>query len=492
MSLSREMDDLRALDLVSVREKLRSKELGAVELTEAYITAMQDARGLNAFITETPELAREQALLSEKKLMHGDGRLLEGIPLGIKDLFCTKNVRTTAGSRMLEKFVPPYESTVTQNLLDEGAVFLGKTNMDEFAMGSSNTTSYFGPVISPVRSTEALDKDLVPGGSSGGSAAAVAAHIAIAATASDTGGSVRQPAAFTGTVGIKPTYGLCSRYGMVAYGSSLDQAGPITRTVRDAAIMLSVMAGYDAKDSTSRNVPRKNYFDALQPSAKGIKIGVPVEYFENLSEDVARVMHNSLDTLQRLGAERVDVSLKMLKYALPSYYVIAPAEASSNLARYDGVKYGFRAGNVKDVNDMYERTRRLGFGKEVRRRILMGTHVLSVAEYESYYVRAQKVRQKIKQEFENVFRTVDVIVTPTTTGGAFGVEEGPKMSAVDMYLNDIFTVSLNLAKIPGISVPAGVTRDGLPLGIQFIGPQLSEQQLFNVSAAFEDAIGGRE
>jgi aspartyl-tRNA(Asn)/glutamyl-tRNA(Gln) amidotransferase subunit A len=485
--LAKERNDLCALGLVAAREKLRSKEISAVELTEAYITAMQDARGLNAFITETPELAREQAQRSEQKLMRGDGRLLEGIPLGIKDLFCTKNVRTTAGSRILENFVPPYESTVTQNLLDEGGIFLGKTNMDEFAMGSATITSYFGPVISPIRSTTSIDKDLVPGGSSGGSAAAVAANIVIAATASDTGGSIRQPASFTGTVGIKPTYGRCSRYGMMAFGSSLDQAGPITRTVRDAAIMLSVMAGYDAKDSTSLNVPKQNYFDALQPSAKGLKIGLPVEYFQNLSEDLTRVMNNSLDTLRALGAEIVEVSLKMLNYALPSYYVIAPAEASSNLARYDGVKYGFRASKVDNVNDMYDRTRRLGFGKEVRRRIFIGTHVLSVAEYDSYYVRAQKVRQKIKQEFEEVFRTVDVIVTPTATGGAFGVEEGPKMNAVDMYLNDVFTVSLNLACIPGISVPAGTTKNGLPLGIQFVGPQLSEQRLFDVSAAFEDA-----
>jgi aspartyl-tRNA(Asn)/glutamyl-tRNA(Gln) amidotransferase subunit A len=488
--LTKEINDLCALDLVAVREKLRSKEISVVELTEAYITAMQDARGLNAFITETSELAREHAKRSEKKLMRGDGRLLEGIPLGIKDLFCTKNVRTTAGSRILENFIPSYESTVTHNLLDEGAVFLGKTNMDEFAMGSANITSYFGPVISPVRSTASLDKDLVPGGSSGGSAAAVAANIVIAATASDTGGSIRQPASFTGTVGIKPTYGLCSRYGMVAFGSSLDQAGPIARTVRDAAIMLSVMAGYDAKDSTSLNVSRQNYFEELQPSVKGLKVGFPVEYFQNLSDDLTRVMNHSLDVLRKLGGEVVEVSLKMLEYALPSYYVIAPAEASSNLARYDGVKYGFRAENVDNINEMYEHTRRLGLGQEVRRRIFIGTHVLSVAEYDSYYVRAQKVRKKIKQEFEEVFDTVDVIITPTTTGGAFGVEEGPKMNAVDMYLNDVFTVSLNLAGVPGISVPAGTTSDGLPLGIQFVGPPLSEQRLFDVSAAFEDANRG--
>ncbi|MDR1907249.1 MAG: Asp-tRNA(Asn)/Glu-tRNA(Gln) amidotransferase subunit GatA [Holosporales bacterium] len=473
---------------MTARDKLRSKEIGVLEFVETYITAVQDARGLNAFITETPELAREQALRSEKKLMHGEGRLLEGIPLGIKDLFCTKGVRTTAGSRILENFIPQYESTVSQNLLDEGAVFLGKTNMDEFAMGSANITSYFGPVISPIRSTEHLEKDLVPGGSSGGSATAVAANIAVAATASDTGGSIRQPASFTGTVGIKPTYGLCSRYGMVAFASSLDQAGPIARNVRDAALMLSVMASYDPKDSTSLNVPRTNYLDALQPSAKGLKIGIPKECFENLSDDLTRVMRGSLDTLSHLGAETVDISLKMLKYALPTYYIIAPAEASSNLARYDGVRYGFRATTADNIQDMYAHTRRLGFGKEVRRRIFIGTYVLSVAGYESYYVMAQKVRQKITQEFEEIFKHVDVIIMPTTTGGAFGLEDGPKMSAVDMYLNDIFTVALNMARLPGISVPGGYTSDGLPLGVQFIGPRLSEQLLFNVSAAFEDAV----
>jgi aspartyl-tRNA(Asn)/glutamyl-tRNA(Gln) amidotransferase subunit A len=479
--------DFCSLSLVSASEKLKSREIGAVEFTEAYITAVQDARGLNAFITETPDLAREQAQRSEARLARGEGRLLEGIPLGIKDLYCTKGVRTTAGSRILENFIPQYESTVSQNLLDEGAVFLGKTNMDEFAMGSANITSYFGPVVSPIRSTVHPEIDLVPGGSSGGSSAAVAANIVVAATASDTGGSIRQPASFTGTVGIKPTYGLCSRYGMVAFGSSLDQAGPIARNVRDAALMLSVMAGYDAKDSTSLNVPSVNYLKNLQPSAKGLKIGVPTECFDGLSDEMTAVMKNALDTLVQLGAETINVSMEMLKYALPSYYIIAPAEASSNLARYDGVRYGFRASTSDNIQDMYAHTRRLGFGPEVRRRIFIGTYVLSVAGYESYYVMAQKVRKKIAQNFEETFKQVDLILTPTATGGAFGIEEGPNMSAVDMYLNDIFTVAVNMAKLPGISIPGGITSDGLPLGIQFIGPQLSEQLLFNVSAAFEDA-----
>jgi aspartyl-tRNA(Asn)/glutamyl-tRNA(Gln) amidotransferase subunit A len=484
-----ETNDLCGLSLLDVREKLRRKEIGAVELAEAYIAAVQDARGLNAFITETPDVALEHAQRSEKKLLNGTARMLEGIPIGIKDLFCTKGTRTTAGSRILENFVPQYESTVTQNLLDEGAVFLGKTNMDEFAMGSANITSYFGPVISPIRSNTHLEKDLVPGGSSGGSAAAVAANIVVAATGSDTGGSVRQPASFTGTVGIKPTYGLCSRYGMVAFASSFDQAGPIARTVRDAAIMLSAMAGYDAKDSTSLNVSKIDYLEGLQPSAKGIKIGVPKECLENLPQNTLQMLNRSLDILKQLGAEIIDTSLNMLAYALPTYYIIAPAEASSNLARYDGVRYGFRAGPADSIAEMYANTRRLGFGAEVRRRIFIGTYVLSKAGYDSYYVRAKKVQEKIIQDFHKAFKSVDIIVMPTTTDGAFGVEDSPNMSVVDMYLNDIFTVALNMARLPGISVPAGTLEDGRPIGLQFVGPQLSEQQLFNISAAFEDSVG---
>ncbi|GHS92856.1 glutamyl-tRNA(Gln) amidotransferase subunit A [Alphaproteobacteria bacterium] len=482
-----ERDEWRKLSLLEAKRLLDSGQVGALELTNACIEAMEASRNLNIFITETPENARLQAQESEKKLKNKEGGVLEGIPLAIKDLYCTKNVRTTAGSKILENFVPPYESTVTQNLLDAGAVFLGKTNLDEFAMGSANITSFFGPVISPIRSTQNPEKSLVPGGSSGGSVAAVAAHIAFAATASDTGGSIRQPASFTGLVGIKPTYGLCSRYGMVAFASSLDQAGPVAKTVRDAALMLSVMASYDEKDSTSLKGNRPDYLKNLNPSAKKLRIGLPKECFENLSDELKVVLESSCQTLRDLGAEFVDISLSMLKYSLPCYYIIAPAEASSNLARYDGVRYGFRAENVGNIADLYAETRRLGFGKEVRRRIFIGTYVLSQGSYEAYYVMAQKVRSKIRQEFEETFQRVDVILTPTATCGAFGVEEGPKMSAVDMYLNDIFTVSANMVGIPGISIPAGTTQDGRPLGIQFLGARFSEQTLFNVSAAFEDA-----
>jgi aspartyl-tRNA(Asn)/glutamyl-tRNA(Gln) amidotransferase subunit A len=486
--LAQQDNDLCKLTITEACTKLQKKQIGAVELTDACIAAMENYRWLNAFITETPDLARKQAKLAEKRLMSGSGRLLEGIPLGIKDLYCTKGIRTTAASKILKDFIPPYESTVTQNLLDEGAVFLGKTNMDEFAMGSANITSYFGPVISPVRSTKYPEKNLVPGGSSGGSAAAVAANIVLAATASDTGGSIRQPASFTGLVGIKPTYGLCSRYGMVAFASSLDQAGPITKNVRDTALMLSVMAGYDPKDSTSLNIAKINYLENLTPSCKGLRIGIPKECVENLSDDLKKVIEHSAAVLRSLGADVEEISLKTLKYALPAYYIIAPAEASSNLSKYDGVRYGSRVKNSENIKDMYEETRTIGFGKEVKRRIFIGTYVLSVAGYESYYVMAQKVRAKIIQEFESILKSVHIILTPTATDGAFSIEDGPKMSAVDMYLNDIFTVSLNMARLPGITVPCGVTSDGRPLGIQFIGSKFSEQMLLNVAAAFEETL----
>lgn len=479
-------NDLRSLGLVEARTKLHTKEISSVELTQAFINAIDEST-LNTFITPTPELALKQAKKSDIAIQNGSAHLLEGLPLAIKDLYCTQGIRTTAGSRFLENFIPPYESTVTQNLLDAGAVFLGKLNMDEFAMGSANLTSYYGPVISPIHSQSDPEKNLVPGGSSGGSAAAVAANLALAATASDTGGSIRQPASFTGTVGIKPTYGLCSRYGMIALASSLDQAGPITKSVRDAALMLSVMASYDPKDSTSLNIEIPNFLDELKPSVKGMKIGLPKECFENLSDDLNRVMQQSIETFKQLGAEIITVSLKTLKYALPAYYVVLPAEASSNLARYDGVRYGFRAETNDSLQAMYNETRRLGFGKEAKRRILIGTYVLSKGGYESYYVRAQKVRKKIEEDFSNSFQTIDILLTPTTTGGAFGIEDGPKMSSVDMYMNDIFTVAVNMAGLPGISIPGGKTSDGLPLGIQLIGPKLSEQLLFNAAAAFEDA-----
>lgn len=482
-----ESHSLCHLGLLEARSKLLKKEISSVELTQAFLAAMAAARDKNVFITETADLALEQARRSDEAIAHGAAGALEGLPLAINDLYCTQGVRTTAASRLLENFIPPYESTVTQNLRDAGAVFLGKTNMDEFAMGSANLTSYFGPVISPVRSQSEPEKDLVPGGSSGGSAAAVAGHLALAATASDTGGSIRQPASFTGTVGIKPTYGLCSRYGMVALASSLDQAGPITKSVRDAALMLSVMASYDPQDSTSLNIPYPQYLDALHPSVKGMKLGLPKECFENLAPDIARVMEQSVELFKRLGADVIECSLPNLRYALPAYYVIMPAEASSNLARYDGVRYGFRSPADNTLKGMYGETRREGFGREARRRIFIGTYVLSKGGYESYYVRAQKVRRRIEQDFTTAFEEIDLILMPTTTGGAFGVEEGPKMGAVEMYLNDIFTVSVNMAWLPGISIPAGVSSDGLPLGIQLVGPRLSEQTLFNAAAAFEDA-----
>lgn len=485
------MEGLRRLSLVEARDALAERKISSVELTKAYLEAMEAQRGLNAFITETPDQALEQAKRSDARLAQKEGGALEGLPLGIKDLYCTKGIRTTAASKILGNFVPPYESTVTQNLLDEGAVFLGKTNMDEFAMGSANLTSAFGHTASPLRSTKDPSKELVPGGSSGGSATAVAAGMALATTASDTGGSIRQPASFTGIVGIKPTYGRCSRYGMVAFGSSLDQAGPLARNVRDAALMLSVMASYDPKDSTSLNLPKVDYLNALAPSVKGLTIGLPEEYLEGLSPEVTKTIREAQATLERLGATFKKVHLAMLKYALPSYYVIAPAEASSNLARYDGVRYGYRAPGVHSLKEMYTETRHEGFGLEVKRRIMIGTFVLSKGGYDSYYTQALKVREKIKQEFDQVFTGVDLILTPTTTGPAFGLDEGEHMSAVDMYLNDIFTVSLNMAGLPGISIPGGRTDEGLPLGIQLIGPRLSEQRLFDAAAAFEDATEGQ-
>lgn len=488
MILTGRCKDFLDLSLVEARQKLERKEIGAVELTEACIEAAENSRSLNVFITETFDVARQQARVSEGKLAKGQGGLLEGIPLGIKDLFCTKGIRTTAGSRILENFIPPYESTVTQNLLDEGAVFLGKLNMDEFAMGSAGLTSYFGPVVNPLRSSKDPDKALVPGGSSSGASASVAAKLVFGAPASDTGGSIRQPAAFTGTVGIKPTYGLCSRYGMVAFASSLDQAGPITRTVRDSALMLSVMASYDTKDSTSLKVAKTNYLENLVPSAKGVNIGIPKECLENLPAEDARIFQASVERFQQLGATFSEISLTTLQYALCSYYIIAPAEASSNLARYDGVRYGFRAKGVCALSDLYGETRHQGFGKEVQRRILIGTYVLSRGGYESHYIMAQKVREKIIEEFAEAFQTSDLILMPTTIGPAFGIDEGPKMSSVDMYLNDVFTVIANMAGLPGISVPSGKTDDGLPMGVQLIGPRLSEQLLFNAAAAFEDSF----
>jgi aspartyl-tRNA(Asn)/glutamyl-tRNA(Gln) amidotransferase subunit A len=476
---------LNELTLTQARDGLLKKEFTSQELTQAHIDVMASKRHINAYITETAELALEQAKASDAKLAAGQAGALEGLPIGIKDLFCTKGVRTTAGSKILDNFVPPYESTVTQNLWNAGAVMLGKLNMDEFAMGSANLNSAFGAVINPWRRQDNPSKDIVPGGSSGGSVAAVAAHMALAATASDTGGSIRQPAAFCGLVGIKPTYGLCSRRGMIAFASSLDQAGPVTRTVRDAALMTQVMASHDPWDSTSLNIEIPNYLENIDSNLKGLKIGIPKEYRENLSDEMSALLQKGIDWLTAAGATVHDVSLPMSPYALPTYYVIAPAEASSNLARYDGLRYGLRV-HGSSLDEMYENTRREGFGSEVRRRILIGTYVLSAGYYDAYYLKAQKVRTLIAKDFESAFQKVDLLLTPTTPTEAFAIDEKP-MDPVTMYLNDIFTVTVNLADLPGISVPVGLSKTGLPLGLQLIGPKLSEQRLFNTSLALEEA-----
>jgi aspartyl-tRNA(Asn)/glutamyl-tRNA(Gln) amidotransferase subunit A len=483
------MTDLTALTLAQARDGLRAKQFSAAELTDAHLAATERARALNAFVLETPELARKMAGNSDERLAKGRGGPLEGLPLGIKDLFCTDGVRTTACSHILENFVPSYESTVTANLWRDGAVMLGKLNCDEFAMGSSNETSHFGPVVSPWRRRGA-DTKLVPGGSSGGSAAAVAAHLCVGATGTDTGGSIRQPAAFCGIVGLKPTYGRCSRWGIVAFASSLDQAGPFARTVRDCAILLRSMAGSDPKDTTcvDRSVP--DYEKAIGGSVKGKRIGIPKEYrVSGMAAEIEALWQQGVQWLKDAGAVTVDISLPMTKYALPAYYIVAPAEASSNLARYDGVRYGLRAPG-RDVIDMYEHTRRDGFGKEVRRRIMIGTYVLSAGYYDAYYLRAQKVRTLIKRDFERCFADgIDAILTPTTPSAAFGIGEKGRADPIEMYLNDVFTVTVNMAGLPGISVPSGLDAQGLPLGLQLIGRPFEEEMLFALGAVIEQAAG---
>jgi aspartyl-tRNA(Asn)/glutamyl-tRNA(Gln) amidotransferase subunit A len=481
------LSDLTDLTLAAARDALLKKQFSAVDLAKAHIEAMEKARALNAFIVETPDRALAMAQASDEKLAKGEARPLEGLPLGIKDLYCTDGVQTTAGSHMLEGFVPPYESTVSSHLWRDGATMLGKLNLDEFAMGSSNETSFFGPVVSPWR--RAGDpKPLTPGGSSGGSASAVAAHLCLAATASDTGGSIRQPAAFTGTVGIKPTYGRCSRWGMVAFASSLDQAGPIARTVRDTAIMMRSMAGHDPKDTTSIDLPVPDYETALGRSIKGMKIGIPKEYrMDGMPAEIETLWQQGIAWMKEAGAEIVDISLPHTRYALPAYYIVAPAEASSNLARYDGVRYGLRVPG-KDIASMYENTRAAGFGKEVRRRIMIGTYVLSAGYYDAYYVRAQKIRTLIKRDFETVFEAgVDAILTPATPSAAFGLGEKSSADPIEMYLNDIFTVTVNMAGLPGIAVPAGLSADGLPLGLQLIGRAFDEETLFSVADIIEQS-----
>ncbi|MFA7414888.1 MAG: Asp-tRNA(Asn)/Glu-tRNA(Gln) amidotransferase subunit GatA [Rhizobium sp.] len=484
------MSELTSLTIAEARAKLAAKEIKAVELTEAYIQAIEAANDvINAYVTVTGDKAREMAKASDARIAEGKAGALEGIPLGIKDLFATRDVHTQACSGILNRFKPKYESTVTQNLWDDGAVMLGKLNMDEFAMGSSNETSHYGPVVNPWKASGS-NQQLVPGGSSGGSAAAVAAHLCAGATATDTGGSIRQPAAFTGTVGIKPTYGRCSRWGTVAFASSLDQAGPIARDVRDAAILLKSMASVDDKDTTSVDIPVPNYEAALGQSLKGMRIGIPKEYrVDGMPDEIETLWSQGIAWLKDAGAEIVDISLPHTKYALPAYYIVAPAEASSNLARYDGVRYGLRV-DGKDIADMYEKTRAAGFGTEVKRRIMIGTYVLSAGYYDAYYLRAQKVRTLIKRDFELAFNDVDTILTPATPSSAFGIaDEDLASDPVKMYLNDIFTVTVNMAGLPGLSVPAGLDAKGLPLGLQLIGRPFEESTLFKTAHVIEQAAG---
>jgi aspartyl-tRNA(Asn)/glutamyl-tRNA(Gln) amidotransferase subunit A len=483
------MSDLTQFTIAEIRDGLAARKFSAVELTRAYLAAMEKARGLNAYIVETPEKALAMAAESDKRIASGAMRALEGVPLGIKDLFATEGVHMQAASHVLDAFKPTYDSTVTANLWADGAVMLGKLNMDEFAMGSSNETSYYGPVVNPWRSAGS-NAPLVPGGSSGGSAAAVAARLCAGATATDTGGSIRQPAAFTGTVGIKPTYGRCSRWGVVAFASSLDQAGPIARDVRDAAILLKSMASVDAKDTTSADVPVPDYEKAVGESIRGKKIGIPREYrVDGMPVEIEKLWEQGKAWLKAAGAEMVDISLPHTKYALPAYYIVAPAEASSNLARYDGVRYGLRVPG-DDIIDMYEKTRAAGFGKEVKRRVLIGTYVLSAGYYDAYYLRAQKVRTLIKRDFEIAFAAgVDAILTPATPSAAFGLEAMALASPIEMYLNDVFTVTVNMAGLPGIAVPAGTSTDGLPMGLQLIGRPFDEEMLFRAAHVIEDAAG---
>ena len=485
------MSELTKLTIAEAREKLKAGEFTSTELTQAYLDAISGANdSLNAYVKVTPEKALEMARQSDERLAAGKAGALEGIPLGIKDLFATKDVHTQACSHILDGFQPKYESTVTQNLWDDGAVMLGKLNMDEFAMGSSNETSYYGPVKSPWRA-ENSKADLVPGGSSGGSAAAVAAHLCAGATATDTGGSIRQPAALTGTVGIKPTYGRCSRWGIVAFASSLDQAGPITRDVRDAAIMLQSMASVDPKDTTSVDVGEADYEAAIGQSVRGMKIGIPKEYrVDGMSAEIETLWDRTAQMYRDAGAEIVEISLPHTKYALPAYYIVAPAEASSNLARYDGVRYGLRV-DGKDIVDMYEKTRSAGFGDEVKRRVMIGTYVLSAGYYDAYYLKAQKVRTLIKKDFEDAFNAgVDAILTPATPSAAFGIADQDMHSdPVKMYMQDIFTVTVNMAGLPGISVPAGLDARGLPLGMQLIGKPFGEHDLFKLANVIEQSAG---
>ena len=479
------MTDLTRLTISESLSKLKAKEISPIELTEAYIKKLEDNKKYNAYVTMSEDVALAQAKESEKRYMNGTNKALDGIPLGIKDLFCTKDIRTTACSKIIDNFVPQYESTVTQNLLNDGAVFLGKLNLDEFAMGGSNETSYFGPVVNPW----SKDIKLVAGGSSGGSAAAVSANMCAGATGTDTGGSIRQPSAFCGVTGIKPTYGRCSRYGVIAFASSLDQAGPICKDVRDCALMLNSMAGFDAKDATSSSVNVPNFESFIGQDVRGLKIGIPSEYRpDGLNEEIAGYWDKAISILKEKGAEIVNISLPHTKYALPCYYVIAPAEASSNLARYDGIRYGNRV-NGRNMEELHINTRTNGFGKEVKRRILVGTYVLSAGFYDAYYLKAQKVRRLIKNDFDEAFKKCDVILTPTSPIEAFAIgDKKMNESPINMYLNDVFTVSVNLAGLPAMSLPIGLSKNGLPLGMQFIGKAFDEGTIFKAAYQLEQSV----
>ena len=486
------MSDLTKMTLAGARDALRKGETTSVELTETHLKAIEGASALNAFVHHTPEIALEQAKAADARIAAGDAPDMCGLPIGIKDLFCTKGVPSQAASAILDGFKPEYESTVSQNLFDAGAVMLGKLNMDEFAMGSSNETSTYGNVVNPWRRGNDT-AELTPGGSSGGSASAVAADLCLAATGTDTGGSIRQPAAFTGITGIKPTYGRCSRWGTIAFASSLDQAGPMTKDVRDAAIMLEAMCSFDAKDSTSANLPVPNFEAMLTGDIKGKTIGIPKEYrMDGMPDEIEQLWATGTAMMRDAGAKIVDISLPHTKYALPAYYVIAPAEASSNLARYDGVRYGQRATlDAGDgITEMYEKTRAQGFGPEVQRRVMIGTYVLSAGFYDAYYNRARRVRALIKKDFDDVFAAgVDAILTPATPSAAFGLGEMADADPVQMYLNDVFTVTVNLAGLPGIAVPAGQDANGLPLSLQLIGKPWEEGDLLNTAYALEQSAG---
>lgn len=484
------MTDLNKLTIASARDALRKGDVSSAELTDAYLGAIEGAGALNAFVHNTPEVAKAQAAAADARIKSGDAPDMCGIPLGIKDLFCTKGVNSQAASGILEGFKPEYESTVTTQLFDAGAVMLGKLNMDEFAMGSSNETSVYGDAVNPWK---VGDEKLTPGGSSGGSASAVAADLCLGATGTDTGGSIRQPAAFTGITGIKPTYGRVSRWGVVAFASSLDQAGPMTKDVRDSAIMLEAMCGHDPKDSTSADLAVPNFEAALTGDIKGKVIGIPKEYrMDGMPSEIEKLWEDGTAMLRDAGAVVCDITLPHTKYALPAYYVIAPAEASSNLARYDGVRFGHRAKLAAGdgITEMYEKTRAEGFGPEVQRRVMVGTYVLSAGFYDAYYNRARKVRALIKQDFDTVFADgVDAILTPATPSAAFGLGTMKDADPIQMYLNDVFTVTVNLAGLPGISVPAGVDANGLPLGLQLIGRPWEEGDLLNVAYALEQSAG---